>query len=406
MTTVDKNTQRFVKSGKNVFQASDRGSEIELIPAGVYVLKYSQMTGFFLTQQTDMVVPGKTYGNCVARATKVLKTYQSRSSQNTGVLLSGNKGSGKTMLSKVICAAGVELEMPVILIEEPFIGTEFIQFMNNITQPTIVFIDEFEKKYDDHDKQNGLLSLLDGTGVNNKLYIATTNDAAVSEFLLSRPSRFFYHWRFQKLELEVLEGYCDDNLKNKDFLPKIKIMWGISTDMSFDILQSVVEELNRYPDDEFVDSILDMNIALGNATRVHMKVEEATLGGETVKTTNGHTAIDLIEVHEGKARFSVDLRIDSWEEMKTYLKALGKSNCYHYNYNIEEAEKAGNVTPETMEGFDPSLKLYLGLNFSTDTFSTSTGANIVRYVEGRPLVIKLIPHGGLSEKDILKRLFS
>ena len=296
--------------------------------------------------------------------------------------------------------------MPVILIEEAFSGPEFNAYMNSITQKCIVFIDEFEKKYDDHEKQNGLLSLLDGTGTSSKLYIATTNDAAVSQFLISRPSRFFYHWRYNKLELEVLEGYCNDNLTNKDFLPKIKIMWGISTDMSFDILQSVVEELNRYPEAEFVDSILDMNIALGNATRIHLTLKSATLGGAEVKKSSGHTAIDLIEVHEGKARFSVDLHIPTWDEMKQYIKALGKTNTYHFNYAIEEAEKNGPVSAEMMENFDTSLKLYLGLDFATDTFSTSTGANIVRQVAGVPLVLRLEPHGGLSEKDILKRLFS
>lgn len=399
--------QHFVARGKNVFTASDRGDEIPHIPVGVYVVDYNPMAGgFFLRRQEDMTLPSKLYGTVEPRARKVLNTFNSRTGKNTGVLLSGNKGSGKTLLSRTICALALTEEKPVLLIEEAYMGTEFNQFMNSITQPIVVFIDEFEKKYNDHDKQNGLLSLLDGTGVNNKLFIMTTNDGAVSEFLLSRPSRLFYHWRYVKLEEEVMLGYCEDTLVNKDFLPKIRVLWGISTDMSFDVLQSVVEELNRYPDASFVDLILDMNVTLGEATRMHCRTAKVTWGEETLKVNDPHVMVDLVQVHEGTALFNVGFELDNWADMSKFIAAFGKSNCYHYNRELAEIAKEREVTQEDLEDFETPFKAYMRLDNATDSFSTTKGARFERQVDGKLLTIIVEPMKAKTEKDMLEKLFS
>lgn len=399
--------QHFVARGKNVFTASDRGDEIPAIPTGVYVVDYNPMAGgFFLRRQADMTLPEKLYGTVEPRARKVLNTFNSRTDKNTGVLLSGNKGSGKTLLSRTICALALEEDKPVLLIEEAYMGTEFNQFMNSITQPVVVFIDEFEKKYNDHDKQNGLLSLLDGTGVNNKLFLATTNDGQVSEFLLSRPSRFFYHWRYVKLEEEVLLGYCNDVLVNKDFLPKIRVFWGISTDMSFDVLQSVVEELNRYPDANFVDLILDMNVTLGEATRMHCRTTKVTWGDEELKVHDAHVMVDLVAVHEGSHLFNIGFELDNWKDMATFISAMGKSNCYHYNRELVEISKEREPTEEDLEDFETPFKAYLRLDTATDTFSTTKGARFERQIDGKLFTVTIEPMKAKTEKDMLERLFS
>lgn len=407
MTVSEKRPTHFVKRGKDVFIASDRGDEFPQLAPAVYVVKYDPMAQiFFLTEQAAMHMPGKTYGNAAARATKILTTFADRENRNTGVLLSGNKGSGKSLLAKLVCASGLELGYPVLLVEQAFAGTAFNEFMNSITQRVIVFIDEFEKKYNDHDKQNGLLSLLDGTGVNNKLFLTTTNDGAVSEFLLSRPERMFYHWRYAKLEEEVLIGYCQDNMNNKDLIPKMRIFWNLSTDMSFDIMQSIVQETNRYPDQSFIDLVYDMNVTFGNATSMNLLVKSIKWGDTELEINDRLLRTDLVQIHEGNAQFTVSTELDSWDEQKAFIKAFGKADTYHYNYALAEAEKTGSIPPEVMEGFDTSFKIYMRLDDRTDTFSTDKGAVFERMVDGRQFRVEMTPARGRSEYDLLNRIFS
>lgn len=406
MTVVASSAQHFVQRNGDVFLASDRGDEIPRIPTGVYTVKFNPMIGFYLKAHGAFEMPTKTYGNAAERAAKVISTFKSREGKNTGVLLSGNKGSGKTMLSRIVCALAVAEDMPVLLIEEPFAGSDFNAFMNSITQPIVAFIDEFEKKYNDHDKQNGLLSLLDGTGVNNKLFMATTNDGAVSEFLLSRPSRIFYHWGYQKLEEEVLIGYCQDNLVNLNFLPQIQVLWGISTDMSFDVMQSVVEELNRYPEQDFVDLLLDMNVTLGSATKQVMRVTSAKWGEDDLNASSHMMHVDLVNVHQGNELFSIPFQLDRFEDQLAFQNALGKNGVYHYNSAIFEKYKEGTMTDEDRENLDSDFKVWLKLDFKTDSFSTTKGARFERKIDGKLFSVVIEPAKGQTEKDLLRKLFS
>lgn len=399
--------QRFIKRGRDVFTASDRGDEIEKIPTGVYTVKFNPMIGFYLGQQEDITLPTKLYGAVEGRARKALSTFKSREGVNTGVILSGNKGSGKTLLSRVISALALKDEMPVILVEEPYSGQAFNEFMNSITQRVVVFIDEFEKKYREHEKQNELLSLMDGTGVNNKMFILTMNDGNVSEFLLSRPNRMFYHWRYAKLEEEVMLGYCNDNLDNKEHLDRIRVFWGISTDISFDVLQSIVEELNRYPDRPFVELILDMNVALGNATKMPVATTSVIWGDKKLHANSHTMGIDLIAIHEGDYTFNVSYELESWEDFLAHIKFFGEGNCYHRNYFLMSKHKEGaEITQEMMDDFDGDFRAYIKLDASTDSFSTIKGARFDRLIGGRPFSALVTPVKGKTEKDILEGLFS
>lgn len=348
----------FVHSGRDIRHTRVSGDQVRQIPAGVWLVKFDQQRGeFFLTQQDPMSLPSKTYGTTNKRADKILKTFMSRKDRNTGVLLTGNKGSGKTLLTKETCIKAMKIGMPVLIITDPFVGTTFFEYMNGITQPCVVLIDEFEKVYRREEEQNGLLSLLDGTGANNKLFLLTSNSENVSEFLLSRPSRLFYHWRYGKLEEDVLVGYCKDNLTDQKHLKNLTTLWGVSSDMSFDVLQSIVEELNRYPNADFVDLICNMNVSLGDALNRRFEFKSATFNGEAVKDYHGSSTanINMVTFQEGNYAINCSLTVPKYSDQVDMYEALGASKCYFYNKDILEAVNKGERDGNDNEALDQDI---------------------------------------------------
>ncbi|MGL5566843.1 MAG: AAA family ATPase, partial [Plesiomonas sp.] len=335
----------FVQNGSTVAPAMDRGNEINNIPVGVWTVCFHPMKGYYLDRHPDLTMPEKVYGNTQPRTDMIIKTFLDREGSNTGVLLSGNKGSGKTLLSKSVCAKILAEGMPILIMDTPFGGSDFNQFMNTITQRCVILIDEFEKKYKGDDAQNMLLSLLDGTGVNNKLYLLTSNSSQVSEFLISRPSRIFYHWNFGKMEVEVLEGYCEEHLKDKKHLENMRTLWNISTDISFDVMQAIVEELNRYPELQFLEVLCNMNISLGNALKRYFRVESIVYSDVEVKSHN-HVNVNLIDFQSGEQRLRIGATCDDWNFHVAATEGLQPMEIFTYNTAMHTNVKEGKLTNE------------------------------------------------------------
>lgn len=65
------------------------------IPAYTYNVRFDEMTGFYLKVRSKLAVKEKTYGTHPEKAEKVLRTF-SVFERNLGVILSGDKGIGKS----------------------------------------------------------------------------------------------------------------------------------------------------------------------------------------------------------------------------------------------------------------------------------------------------------------------
>src|ERR1700744_745758 len=92
----------FVKDDDNFFLSSDKPKDkYDVLPRGNYLVEYNAMVGFYFTQFDSFKLPKKVYGNHQADALRILNTFSQRPS-TTGVLLTGEKGSGKTLLTKTI----------------------------------------------------------------------------------------------------------------------------------------------------------------------------------------------------------------------------------------------------------------------------------------------------------------
>jgi hypothetical protein len=249
----------FFRNNNSFLLGVDRPTQrYSVLPTGTYLLKFSMDTGYYLDIVDDFQMPKKIYGNLEKKAAKILNTFAERPT-TTGVHLCGEKGSGKTLLTKLISNLGQEVNIPTIIINIPAHGDDFNAFIAKIKQSAILLFDEFEKVYDG-DAQKGLLTLLDGVFASKKLFLLTSNDyAQVNELMKNRPGRVYYHLDFAGLDPQFIKEYGQDNLKNKAFLENLIVLAGFLKPLNFDMLKAIIEESNRYNESP-IDTLDMLNV--------------------------------------------------------------------------------------------------------------------------------------------------
>lgn len=237
----------FLRRGTSFRPASEVSLDMhQVLPPSNYIIKVDSLTEQLYFDTVDsFALPSRLYGNTEKQANRVLNTFEHRSN-STGILLSGEKGSGKTLLAKTICNYGAERGYPTIVINQPYVGDQFNELIQNVDQPAIVFFDEFEKVYD-RDDQEKLLTLLDGTFPTKKLFIFTVNDPwRIDSHMRNRPGRIFYMLDFKGLSIEFVREYCEENLNNQQYTEQVCQVARMFNQFNFDMLKALIEEMNRY----------------------------------------------------------------------------------------------------------------------------------------------------------------
>ena len=238
-----------LQNNKDVFQAPGTPMQGGL-KKGVYSLKYDDMRGFYLHVEEPFTFPEKMYGdddNIIRRAITKFNSID----RNLGVLLTGLKGSGKTLTAKKLC---VESGLPVIIIPQCYSGPAFIEFMTSSELGScVVFIDEFEKLYygNSGDRQldqgsDDMLRILDGPYTTHNMFVFTTNTDRINECLINRPSRIFYRKNYGSLGDKVVREVAEDMLADKSYIDDLIHTCSILPFVSFDILTSLIKESNLF----------------------------------------------------------------------------------------------------------------------------------------------------------------
>jgi ATPase family associated with various cellular activities (AAA) len=237
----------FVQKGSTFWAESDLNSKVfPKLPAGNYTVGITQTGQYFLDKVEDFAKPGKVYGDSKTMAERAISTFHARS-KNLGLLLAGEKGSGKTMLTRLISQSLAEVGVPTIIITSPLCGDSFFKFLYSISQECIVLFDEFEKVYSDTDDQQKMLTLLDGVFPSKKLFLLTCNDRwKLDSHMRNRPGRLHYMVEFNGLGAEFVREYCQDALKNQGHTEDVVSACMLFRAMNFDMLQAIVWEMNQY----------------------------------------------------------------------------------------------------------------------------------------------------------------
>lgn len=289
------------------------------LPAEYYTIQFHEMMGFYITKHNEITVNEKIYGTHLAKVKKTINTFN-QFDRNLGVMLSGDKGLGKSLFGKLLSIEAVKQDIPVIFIERYYPGLE--GYIETINQECVVFFDEFDKmfaKYTDNDRpsQETLLSLFDGTsGALKKLYIITCNNINnISNYLINRTGRIHYHFRFDYPKSEEITEYLKDHLDEKyyDSIPRLLLL-SKKASLNFDSLRSLAFEINNGYSVE--DSINDLNITSRDMTysvEIYFKnMEYPILVDETIRnnfyTGNSTNWSDTIDVYDESYNFLFGIR--------------------------------------------------------------------------------------------------
>jgi len=334
------------------FSFADITGTYDKLPVGNYMLKYSEREGFFLNKKESFIMPSKVYGD-QSIVNRWLTSWKNNSHKNLGILLTGLKGSGKTITAQKFC---IDSNLPVIIISSGFSGSDFVDFITNPKLgECIIFIDEFEKIYSEYDRDNSqhdLLSIMDGNFSTKLIFLLTVNNENLNEYLVNRLNRIKYRKSYNDLEFETMEAVINDMLINKSHRESIYEFFEKVNMRTFDLLTNLIKEMNLFNEDAIT---CGMHLNLRSHAKQY-EVFEIFKGKEfECYRTEFAPVSKIIEIERKE--------IDYLGVSDSKLKSLDIEDDYDISYSIRivledcKVERTGkNIHIETPEGLKFRLK--------------------------------------------------
>lgn len=176
--------------------------------------------------------------------------------KNLGILLTGIKGTGKTIIAERICN---ELKIPVFVLTELLPKNLLEEFFKSLNQKCIVFIDEYDKEYGSSDT---LLSIMDGalSPEHPVLFLLTSNELEINKNMLNRPNRIKYIRNYIQLELDFSINLVREKVNNLSRAEiAVQLIEKFDT-LTFDVLLNFIDTINNHEHIAVVDIFKFLNI--------------------------------------------------------------------------------------------------------------------------------------------------
>mgnify|MGYP003303241923 CR=1 FL=1 len=328
---------RIIRVGDRYTIANEEVKTFDLLPVQTYLATFNPMEGFSLKVHPDLEIKEKIYGVHDSKVKKVINSFRAFE-RNLGIILSGDKGIGKSVFARMMCKNAIEKGYPVIIVDEANQG--LARFIESIDQECVILFDEFDKTFSKHDmggEQSKLLSLFDGTAGGKKMFIVTCNELyGLNQFIVNRPGRFHYHIRFGYPKTEEIREYLQDKLE-KEYYGEINkvIAFAARVNLNYDCLRAIAFELNQGI--SFKEAIVDLNIL--NMSPENYEVYLYLDNGEVLHLKDWHGFLFGVDDEEQQIHF--------WRRNKENLTVEFKFQDLFYDF-----EKQATIIPGS------KLKLY------------------------------------------------
>lgn len=326
------------------FSIADVTGVTDTLPGGVYQLQRDPATrAFFLLQKEAFELPKKIYGD-ISIVDRWIKSYKNNTQKNLGIILSGTKGSGKTITAQKFC---IDTGLPVILITEEFYGSDFIDFLTNpILGKCILFIDEYEKIYPRDENSHDLLQIMDGNFNTQLVFLMTVNTFRINSYLVNRLNRIKYRKHYDNLELSIVQEVIDDMLINKthtqsiyDFFDRI----GICT---FDLLVNLIKEMNLFGEDAIICGKhlnLETESIYYDVTEIFKEVTYPCFSTNLSSDEDSIAIERKLSVDKEPTYLEIDLTMDGWVKQKLadgVFVLENKEKGYHFRFTPSKTSLA------------------------------------------------------------------
>lgn len=210
----------FIKNGNNIF-VMPKGLDYDLEPGKVYDFKIGKAWGQIVSElklNGEMNLPSTVYQTKKDKIfiNRVINNFNKSDKNTTGVLLTGDKGTGKSVTAKLLAK---EANLPIIIVDSSSNTSLLEGYFKNVTTPVCILLDEVDKYFN----TNEMLTFLDGLHKTAKKLVIMTanNEDNLSNFIKNRCSRIRYyrHYDMNDDAKEYAELICENkNIENKDEL--------------------------------------------------------------------------------------------------------------------------------------------------------------------------------------------
>lgn len=307
-----------ISQGDNTYDIFDDSLRVyEQLPPQAYVVRCSKNRGFFLAKHAEMEIKEpKVYGVHVGKVMKVMQAFE-KMNRSLGVILSGDKGIGKSLFAKMLAGAVIESGMPVVVVDTYYPG--IASYIESIEQEVMILFDEFDKTFGEVQAQDGqaspqthLLSLFDGISNGKKLFVVTCNELRkLNDYLINRPGRFHYHFRFEYPSAPEVRQYLCDKLP-EEYHGEIDAVVAFTgkVNLNYDCLRAIAFELQSGI--TFAEAIKDLNIV--NTESEYYNITLRYKNGLTASRKN--VCIDLFNGDDTETVYLYDSRGNNFVDVE------------------------------------------------------------------------------------------
>ena len=248
----------FIKNGDNIIPIPS-GNNYTLKAGKVYELHNTAMDEPCLSEIDQFIFPEDYYlsESDEKFMDKVINTYNKTDKLTTGVLFSGLKGSGKTLMAK---KTAVKSNLPIIVINGVVRPNDIESFFSQVSDDVCIIMDELDKNW----YLPALLGFFDGVKQTcKKLILCTANEEKdIDKYLNDRCSRIRYKRTFKSISKNIAKTVLMKYFDTEEAADgAAEFCCSAMSVVSYDNIVVFGEEYKNNPDSSFDEILNDLNIA-------------------------------------------------------------------------------------------------------------------------------------------------